>query len=479
MQGDFSRYTFDASKHYSRLLMQQGRVFLDADWNEMVELHLHYLRRLAADLIGPHGGPGEGFKIEPVGGLGNDFAIGNGHYYVDGILCENDPSQQLHYTKQPGFPSTSRLENNNTYLVYLDVWERHVTQIEDETEGKIGIREVALGQGSPDTASRTQVVWQVKCKSLTDPPPSPPDDFKTNYAAFLEILGELAPSRGQLRARARKAASDNNEPCLISPEAQYRGPENQLYRVESHQSGPAWDGMTDPNGQPAGNKDIAASFKWSRENGAVIFPIKPLAGRVVTLEHLGRDSRFSLTPDERRKYWVEIIDDDYVLQGRAEPLLQIEKIDHESLQVTLKAVPGSTVGQAADKHPLLRRWDHQAGNPRLGGPQLSNGAALVVESEGEADSAWLTLEDGVQIQFPKPSAGQNTYRTGDYWWLPARTATGDVEWPGPVGQPLAVPPHGVQHHYAPLAIVTVDGNGAVSLHANFPDLRREIIQLWK
>src|SRR5262245_37860724 len=135
MQGDFSRYTFDVSKHYSRLLMQQGRVCLDADLNEMVELHLHYLRTLAADLIGPHGGPGEGFKIETVSGLRNDFAIGNGHYYVDGILCENDALQQLHYTKQPGFPFTtaSPLANNNTYLVYLDVWERHVTHIEDET----------------------------------------------------------------------------------------------------------------------------------------------------------------------------------------------------------------------------------------------------------------------------------------------------------------------------------------------------------
>ena len=91
--------------------------------------------------------------------------------------------------------------------------------------------------------------------------------------------------------------------------------------------------------------------------------------------------------------------------------------------------------------------------------------------------AWLTLEDGVQIQFPKPPARQkNTYRTGDYWWLPARTITGDVEWLGPVGQPLAVPPHGVQHHYAPLAIITVDVNGTVSLDTN---LRRKIMQLWE
>ena len=41
------------------------------------------------------------------------------------------------------------------YAVYLDVWERHVTYLDDDR-----IREVALG--GPDTATRAKVVWQVK-----------------------------------------------------------------------------------------------------------------------------------------------------------------------------------------------------------------------------------------------------------------------------------------------------------------------------
>ena len=67
MKGDFSRNTFDPTKHFSRVLMQQGRVQLDADWNEQAAILLHYLRTLAADLIGPCAGPeGDevyGFKI--------------------------------------------------------------------------------------------------------------------------------------------------------------------------------------------------------------------------------------------------------------------------------------------------------------------------------------------------------------------------------------------------------------------------------
>ncbi len=33
MKADFSRNTFDPGKHYSRVLEQQGRVQVDADFN--------------------------------------------------------------------------------------------------------------------------------------------------------------------------------------------------------------------------------------------------------------------------------------------------------------------------------------------------------------------------------------------------------------------------------------------------------------
>jgi hypothetical protein len=90
MKGDFSRVTFDVTKHFSRVLMQQGRVQLDADWNEQTAIMLHYLQTLAADLIGPYAGPKDnnGFAIEPIPNTPGDFKIGNGHYYVDGILVE-------------------------------------------------------------------------------------------------------------------------------------------------------------------------------------------------------------------------------------------------------------------------------------------------------------------------------------------------------------------------------------------------------
>lgn len=434
-RGDFTRDTFDPLRHFSRVLMQQGRVQLDADWNEQVSILLYYFRKFGADLMGPHGvpctvdgSPGEGFEIIA---NGSTFDIGPGHYYVNGILCEND--EKLAYL------DNNELEANTSYVVYLDVWERHLSYVEDDY-----MREKALG--GPDTATRAKVVWQVKVKKDVE------INKNTPYAEFLEKLAdEKKPGSGRLRARARKAPEDNKDPCLTSPEANYRGPENQLYRVEIH------------NGGTVTENNNFATFKWSRENGSVIFPIMDINGAVVTLEHLGRDSRFGLKPND----WVEILDDDYVLRNRVSPLLQVKEVDNENIQVTLSGAPELIIDENSKKHPYLRRWDQKDGE--------SNGV-LVKEGNGEAD--WIPLEDGVKIQFPTPDADNNgnphVHQTGDYWLIPARTTTGDVEWPGPVDAPLPLSPHGVDHHYAPLGKITV-----TTSDVTVTDLRRKLKKNWE
>ncbi len=46
------------------------------------------------------------------------------------------------------------------------------------------------------------------------------------------------------------------------------------------------------------------------------------------------------------------------------------------------------------------------------------------------------------------------YTRGDYWLVPARTATGSVEWPqNAAGEALLQEPTGVRVHHAPLAWV--------------------------
>lgn len=457
MKGDFTRDSFDPVKNFTRVMMQQGRPQLDADWNEQVSILLDSWRSFISDLVGPHAGPerdcgfgilAEGEKAEmtdvererlqSLKGQG-DFLIGKGVYYVDGLRCCNH--EHVTYCTQPSSPCCDPLAiTNRPYLVYLDVWERHISDSEDPS-----IREVALPRA--DTCTRAKLVWQVRTFELEGRDKAEAKEFDTEWVR--EKWQELVEHwqgrrRGKLRAQAGRALDvPLLEPMVVSPASSYRGPDNQLYRVEIHRRG-----SVGPQ---------APTFKFSRENGSVVFPVVQVAGQIVTVKNLGLNETPSLAVGD----WVELVDDDYVLLNRAEPLLQVENVDAVKMKVTLKAPPTSNVGSDVAKHPLLRRWDHKQGDPKKGGLEFGDdGAALVKEEE---DRFWLTLENGVQIQFGNSGESAH-YRTGDYWLIPARVATGDVLWPCRNGKPEAIGPHGVQHHYAPLAIVAYKKNCLETLY---------------
>jgi hypothetical protein len=465
MQGDYSRNSFSPKNHFARVLKQQGRVDLDADFNEQTSILLHYLQMLAEDVIGPFGGPcGKylGFRIATFPSLteaersnlkgskllppedGSDFIITRGRYYVNGLLCENE--EHLLYTLQPDLPGATRLETRKSYLVYLDVWERHLNSIEWPS-----IREVALG--GPDTATRSQIVWQVKTTNAL------PDNNALSPRADQGILDKFwdqwaaswqPQNRGRLKAKAKETfdPAKDSDPCVLPPQSRYRGLENQLYRIEIHQGGPA----------------DKATFKWSRDNASVVTRIINTMGKMVVVERLGRDERSSFETG----HWVEIVDDvaTRTTQGQTgtgdvRPLFQIEHVDPQSQTVFLDVPDGMEIPQYNENsslHPFLRRWDHE-GDPEK--PEL--GGALAVEESPAGQDEWLTIEDGIQISF-QPAANGHIYRTGDYWLIPARTITGDIEWP----PDTALPPRGVEHYYAPLAIIGADGKTIGLRHTFMP-----------
>ncbi len=458
MKGDFTRITYNERNHYSLVLMQQGRVQVDADWNEQAIIQWLNLQKLAEDLIGEHGGPNDGFKIEPRlegdSEVTSDFMIKRGRYYVDGVMCEN--SYPCPFTKQDNYPvpEGEGIQGQGIYLVYLHVWWRHITTVEDDY-----IREVALK--GPDTATRVKTVWQVKVKALTEASPFA-DEIKGNYGFFKNLLGDdIKRSSARLMARV-VSTLEAEEPCVISPESRYRGAENQFYRVEIHRSGQGY--KENANIQ----QDEIATFKWSRENGSVVFPIRKLNGDSVTLQHLGRDSRFGLKEGD----WVEVVDDVYELQGRTEDLFQVVAVDPVEMKVTLSGSP--LYGRDLSRNPLLRRWDHS-------GDQACGGTVMIKEEE------WVELEDGVHVYFSSPSSDEgemSSYNSRDWWWIAARTATGDVEWPRDENGELVMQrPLDSGHRYAPLALVEFDASGNI-VESNIgtkmiSDLRRMFIRLWK
>ncbi|SDM16158.1 DUF6519 domain-containing protein [Allokutzneria albata] len=449
MHGDFSRSTFDRRKHYSGVLAQQGRVTLDADLNEQAAIQQHLLRMFVADVVGPHAGPegAVGFAVTLPSNppSRNDFTIGKGRYYVDGLPAENDedttfwtqPERYLDQVVDAGeLPGSEK-----AFLVYLKVWDRMVTAVQDSD-----LREVALGDLAPDTAVRGKVSWQVIATSQL--PGSTTDLTTITENVRGKVLEEWKAWRDRdtalyrrLKVSAKTPSDAKESPCNAAPDARYRGLENQLYRVEVHRGG------------VIGNTDTTTNkptFTWSRDNGSVVFPVAAVADKKVRLASAGRDHKLDLDVGD----WVEFVDDAYAVRGKSEPLLQVEEIDAERQWITLSAAPRTT---RRTLHPFLRRWDQRpeappkpAGTSDSGAILADDNALILVEDK------WIDLEDGIRIMF-EPGG---SYTTGDYWLIPARTLPGDAQWPqDPSGKgPAYVPAHGVTYHYAPLAFVPKSGD---------------------
>jgi len=423
MQGDFTRLTFDRSKHYSSVLNQQGRVALDADWNEQVAIEHYDARITRQDVIGLCGGPqGADAAGDPLAGFdvttdGVALSVTKGRYYVDGILAEKEATTLI--TAQPDFPVLSLAQvaglapnaalPAGAYLAYLDVWERHITVLEDAA-----IREVALG--GPDTTTRTQVMAQVKLLRVGDAGAA--FDCGAQSAAW---DAATAASTGQLEAQA-EPDDPGESACIVPAKAGYRGLENQLYRVEVH-------------------RVISATrigLKWSRENASVVVGWTGqdnLDPTRLTVSSTGRDAVLGLAANQ----WIELTDDVREQRGEAGLLVKIVKVEGNVLTID----PGGQTVAYSDfaANPKVRRWDMPAD---MGEIVVTTGAV-----------AWTELELGVQIRL---KAG--TFRPGDYWLIPARTVKADIEWPrtsGGAPQPIPQPPVGVKHHYCRLAIFDFAG----------------------
>jgi Family of unknown function (DUF6519) len=482
MRGDFSRLTFRPDKRYSAVLGQQGRIQLDADGNEQAAIQEYLRRTLVADLVGPHAGPvnetGEGtarctaFEVHYRPGEESGRAnliIGGGRYYVDGLPAdasvprpgrpvpehdrdrdhehehEHEHERWTYWTQPDAYrdedDEADRLPEEFPFLVYLKVQERFISAVEDP-----GIREVALGPAQPDTAGRVKVTWQVLPMRPSDDFQPPPDPSPHHLRAAFDHWAERhSRPASWMAARAWRPDDADEDPRIASPGSSYRGPENQLYRIEVHHGGKA---------------DAGATFKWSRDNGSVIFPIGDIEEAWVELAGLGRDDKLDLHIGD----WVEVVDDAYLARGDAFPLLAVAEVDLPGRRVRLGSEPRHDVGRSSFRHPYLRRWDQQA-DSSPGAPGFSHGTPRTIEGR------WIDLEDGLQVWF----APGGEYRTGDYWLIPARSLTGDVEWPRDLrGTPLLEPPAGISYGYAPLAWITGPGERPTDLREQFTPLAHPV-----
>jgi hypothetical protein len=185
MSFDNSRNSFNHWNGYSGVVMEQGRVQTDSDWNEWLAEQSRRMRAGTLDILGhavcPDTTP-NAFKIDATSS--GDLRIGLGRMYVDGILVENfgvqsattgwDPAlAELSNVPQPQPSTPQPLDASNSilfetqpfnngaavptgpgqYIAFLDVWQRPTTYIEDASliDPAIGI----------DTTGRLQTAWRV------------------------------------------------------------------------------------------------------------------------------------------------------------------------------------------------------------------------------------------------------------------------------------------------------------------------------
>jgi hypothetical protein len=486
MSFDNSRFTFSPWNDYFGVVMQQGRVQLDSDWNELLAELTRRIQAGTMDILGLSGVP----STTPYAFAINAFldasalphiTIGAGRIYVDGLLAENhgasgsaqwDPALAewsgtpqipgaaelvVDFTQQPYLPGATLPPagavppGKGPFIAYLDVWQRAVTYLGDPN-----LVEKAVGV---DTTGRLQTVWQVKLldvSSIGGVVCSTPDSAIAPWQDLIQ------PSASLLTTGL--VPSTSSGPCALGPTTGYTGLENQFYRVEIHQPGVALQPPQSGGAAPP----PPATFKWSRDNASVSTAVTAISAVTnsanktasqLMVQSMGRDQVLGFNPGD----WIEITDDFQELNGQAGELHQIDSINPAAKAITLDSAvsatsfPVDSTGQTnASRHTRIQRWD-QAGTV-----YQSDGVTVWVDldSAGSAgipvppSGAAVVLENGITVAFsltqPGGSLGAQytpTFETGDYWNFAARTADGSVE------ALVAAPPLGIHHHYCRLGVV--------------------------
>ena len=179
MPSDLTRPFDDASRQYKAVVMQQGRVILDRDFNALQEIVNRRAAADALDEIGPCGTPDNGFTISlpengPSASFSSsfsapepwDFLIASGTIYVGGQRVELEPPPQglssWSYFHQPDWIEpdpvnlgSASFANILSEFVYLHLLEHEVSAVEGPD-----LLDVALG--GPDTTQRVRLVRRVK-----------------------------------------------------------------------------------------------------------------------------------------------------------------------------------------------------------------------------------------------------------------------------------------------------------------------------
>ena len=495
MTGDISKNQHVPAKDFSLVRMQQGRLFSDADWNEQGDILRTSDRETGQDVIGHAGFPegNAGFALIPdaatdslmisagkgyvagvghvvrapamfgltrVSGSGSNtvWRIDEGAELADGDVLSTDPAgltgfvkvrnsaesaqgvrtfrtlpalgnaasmtafRPVAYASQPYGGGAELPDQAGDYLAVLKSTDLAVTALDDPA-----LREVAFD--GPDTAYRDRTIWQVQLVSRDDLALLGYSNDELTCPALANGLNPVTGKRAMGAMRARAELSDLSAgPCTLPPAAGYRSLDNLLYRVEIHH----------------GDDEAGATYKWSRENAIHRTRYGEIDAGVLVVESVGRDDTTALKSGE----WIEIRDQEMIYAEAPGFFAKIDEVIGQRVSIAELLDPVTGVPLLSNSLPDTDKLPAQGFVTRWEG-----GKPVMVD---DATGGWVNLENGVQVRF-----GDGHYVTGDYWTIPARAVTGDVEWPRnpATGAPLDQPAEGPRRDYAALAWLSHDGNG--------------------
>lgn len=455
MAGDLARVSYDPSRHWRGLIAQQGRVTVEADWNEATAIDADRARRLTLDAVGTLGSPDGGYVVTAIPATGSppagsppagsppasgpgDLIIGPGTLYVGGerlgldapVAYSAQPDWLDHSTdprwSPPAVPAGTSYE-----LVYLLAAEQEVSAVEDPA-----LADVALG--GPDTMGRQRILQRF----VRWPSPS-----AVGYQAWDALVASLGgegltfdPATMTLGSATGLQVSFTSTgsvgPCQPTATGGYLGAENQMIRVM----------VTGVNASGA------VTLVWGFDDASFLYRVQAAAYdagpdvTTVTLASAPPDSyHFPVVGQavELLRDAVQLTEADYIASpaGFVTPLST--GFAPASMSLALTGEPPADYLSAATTQLYLRVWQGTAtATPGQPAPLGSTGVQVTLTSSTGA------------------------FHPGDFWRFAVRPVQPTIVYPERY-LTAAQPPEGPRTLACPIAVLTWE-NGAASAASTVP-----------
>ena len=421
MHGDFSRLRQNENKNYDRVLQQQGRVLLDSDWNDQARISGAWHDAAAGDTIGRHvaavpvEAPDSGkILMAAVTSDGTRLKVNGGSIWVDGIRVDmgNTSPVTATYMTPTDVPGIGTRD-----AVILEVWRETVSGYQEN-----GILEPALG--GPDTTVRVLTAKAFRLLRLK---------LGDNCKSIVDML-DTQHNKGTLFVKLKPTSSTDGD-CPTVNAGGYSGPEHNLYRIEMAKV----DGDNHP------------WLKWSQFNGGLV-------GRGI------------FDVDSKDAVRIEVNKQAIMSSGLSD--FYLETVEYDKSLGRWKITYGANVSLDPDRGLVINK--EMYGKRPLSAVNSTSNIVFFRLWNGirsTADFATLAeLQDGICLLFNDAI----DLAPGDYWTFPVRAGMANSNVLVGIiddGKIIGEPPHGIQYHRVPLAIIQWNEKEVTAAKGDISDCR--------